>query len=153
MTMLVSLLWLGLVAADDPGAGPAGPKYREVTLTGKVVALTAALKERGIGADAEPVARQVVLKGDEGTITPLLSDEASRALFQDQRLRDRKAEIKGRRFPGLPYLQVTSFRVEEDGALRTPEYYCEVCAISVRAPKVCPCCQGPMVLRMKPEGP
>src|SRR5262249_18405774 len=109
---------LGLLAAP-----PEGPKSEPVTLTGKVVELTAALKGLDLPADPDPIAQQVVLQGDDGTITPLLSDDASRALFLDKRLRDRKIEIKGRRFAGLPYLRVTSFRVEEGGKLRTPEYF------------------------------
>jgi rubrerythrin len=51
---------------------------------------------------------------------------------------------------GVPYLEVTNIRVEEQGALRTPEYYCEVCTITVRYPQVCPCCQGEMELRFDP---
>lgn len=135
----------GLLAAEP------APKAENVTLSGKVLLLPDVLKALGIKADAPPVAGQAVLRSNDGNTTPLLSDEASRALFLDQRLRDRAIEIKGRRFAGLPYLQVISFRVEEDGKLRSPEYYCDVCTISVRYPQVCPCCQGPMVLRMKPE--
>jgi hypothetical protein len=51
----------------------------------------------------------------------------------------------------VPYVQVTTFQVERDGRLQTPEYYCTVCAITVRAPQTCPCCQGPMELRMRPD--
>jgi hypothetical protein len=124
-----------------------------VTLKGKVVTLAAALDavKVGVRADPEPIAKQVVLLGDDGMITPLFSDVASRALFQDERLRNRAAEIRGRRFPGVPYLQVVTFKVEQGGRLHTPEYYCNICTISVRYPQVCPCCQGPMELRMKPE--
>ncbi|HEY2158150.1 MAG TPA: hypothetical protein VGH33_21150, partial [Isosphaeraceae bacterium] len=89
---------------------------------------------------------------DDGAVVPLISDEASRALFLDKRLRDRKAEVAGRKVAGLPYLQVVNFKVEEGGAMRTPEYYCDICSIHVRYPQTCPCCQGPMVLQMKPEG-
>ncbi len=102
-------------------------------------------------ADLEPIAKQAVLLGEDGTITPLLSDEASRALFLDDRLRNRPAEVRGQRYAGVPYLQVINFKVEREGRLETPEYFCEVCAISVRYPQVCPCCQGPMELRMKPD--
>jgi hypothetical protein len=116
-----------------------------------VVALTAALKASGLRFDEEPVAKQMVLRDRDGAITPLLPDEASRALFLDARLRDRAIEIRGQRVQGLPYLQVISYKVEDHGRLRTPEYYCEICSISVRAPQICPCCQGPMELRMKPE--
>jgi hypothetical protein len=131
---------------------PAGEKAESVTLRGKVVELAEALKSKGINADPEPIAGQVVLVGDDGTMTPLLSDDASRALFQDKRLRGRKTEVDGLRRAGVPYLQVVMFKIEDEGAMRTPEYYCEICAIHVRYPQICPCCQGPMVLQMKPEG-
>ena len=123
-----------------------------VTLGGKVVELAEALKAKGVVADPGPIAGQVALVTVDGTIVPLLSDEASRALFQDKRLRDRRAEVVGLKTAGVPYLQVVNFKIEEDGALRTPEYYCEICSISVRYPQDCPCCQGPMVLQMKSEG-
>jgi hypothetical protein len=143
---------LGVAMMLFTGAGPARPKYETVTKTGKVVTLPSALKTLGVPADPEPIASQVVLLEEDGTITPLLSDEASRGLFRDERLRDRKAELTGRKYPGLPYLQVTTFKVDDHGVLRIPEYYCDVCAISVRYPQVCPCCQGPMELRMKSDG-
>lgn len=137
----------GRLSAGEPG--------QDVTLKGQVVTLWAALNAAkwNLRVDAEPIAKQVVLLGDDGQITPLFSDVASRALFQDDRLRNRVAEIRGKRFPGVPYLQVVSFKIEQDGKLRTPEYYCNICTISVRYPQVCPCCQGPMELRMKPERP
>jgi hypothetical protein len=129
--------------ADNPG--------QDVTLRGKVVLLSQALEARklGLNADSEPISKQVVLLSDDGTITPLLSDEASRALFLDGRLRSRRAELRGKRFPGVPYFQVITFRIEQDGRLQTPEYYCNICTIHVRFPQSCPCCQGPMELRMQ----
>jgi hypothetical protein len=145
------LLMSGLSLLLAPAATADAPE--PVTLTGKVVELRQALQGRGLAFDPEPVAKQVALLGDDGTITPLLSTDASRALFQDERLRNRSAEIKGNRFRNLPYLQVVSFQIEDHGKLCTPEYYCEICTISVRYPVICPCCQGPMVLRMKPEAP
>jgi len=126
----------------------AAPEHQEVTLTGMVRSLSDVLKDRELPADPEPIADQVVLEQGDGTIAPLLSDEASRALFQDKRLRGRKAEIRAWRYPGLPYLRVVSFRVDDQGTLRTPEYYCDVCTIHVRYPQPCPCCQGEMELRM-----
>jgi hypothetical protein len=126
---------------------------QDVTLRGKVMTLAAAFDavKLGLRADPESLAGQVVLLGDDGMITPLLSDQASRALFRDDRLRNRQAEIRGRRHLGLPYLQVVTFKVEQNGRLQTPEYYCNICTISVRYPQICPCCQGPMELRMKPQ--
>ena len=141
-----------LTIAIATAAGP-GSKPELVTLTGTVVFLPEALKSTGLAFDAPPISRQAVLKAENGGITPLLSDDASRALFEDQRLRHRKSEIIGRKHPGLPYFQVMSFKIEDEGKLRTPEYYCEICSISVRFPQICPCCQGDMILRMQPELP
>jgi hypothetical protein len=144
-----------LVLALRGDVGPQSAAAPEaVTLRGKVLTLSSALASRGltIKVDAEPIAKQVALVGDDGTIIPLLSDDASRALFLDARLRDCRAEVLGRRYAGVPYLQVMSFKVEREGKFQTPEYFCEVCSIHVRYPQVCPCCQGPMELQMKPDG-
>ncbi len=140
-----------MVAGLNGGRGAEVP-VQDVVLKGKVLTLAAALdaKKLGIRVDSEPTASAVVLMAADGTITPLLSDEASRALFLDKRLQNRPAELRGKRFGGVPYLQVVTFKVEEDGKLGTPEYCCNICTISVRFPQVCPCCQGPMELRMKP---
>ncbi len=145
----------GLLAAITLllGNGPQATKGAEVVLRGKVVTLGAALKALGVDArpDPETTAREPVLLGDDRTITPLFRDDASRALFLDERLRDRRVEVRGRRFPGVPYLQLSSFRVEHEGRLQTPEYFCSVCSITERAPRICPCCQGPMELRWQSE--
>jgi hypothetical protein len=143
--------WFALCLVQAaPGASASDAKTEAVTLTGRVVELATVLKESGLVCDTEPVAKQVVLRSDDGAIVPLLSDEGSRALFLDARLRNRPIEISARRHAGLPYLQVVSFRVNDHGQWRTPEYFCEVCTISVRYPQICPCCQGVMELRMKP---
>lgn len=145
-------VWL-LVAGPLVIAQEARPKPETVKKTGKVVFLASAMKTLGVPADLDPIAKQVVLIEDDQTITPLLSDESSRAFFLDERLRDRKVELTARKFSGFPYLQVVAFRIEEQGVMRTPEYYCEICSISVRFPQSCPCCQGTMEFRMKPEAP
>lgn len=157
--MLLSLPGIVVGLAIFASSGPtskvvASPGTTPVTLRGRVLMLPAALKSRGLDVkvDLEPIARQAVLLGEDGVITPLLSDDASRALFLDDTLRNRRAEVKCLRFQGVPYVQVLTFKVEYEGRLETPEYFCEICAISVRFPQICPCCQGPMVLRMKSEG-
>jgi hypothetical protein len=124
-----------------------------VTLQGKVVTLAEALQSRGLGLKLDPdsIAKQVVLLAEDGTVLPLLNDEGSRALFVDERLRNCRSEIKGRRFTGVPYIQVLSFKVELGGRLETPEYYCDICAISVPYPRICDCCQGPTTLRARPD--
>ena len=126
-------------------------KSEKATLSGKVVPLASVVGERRLKTDPEQAAIEVVLKTDDGTIVPLLRDDASRALFLDKRLRDRKTELVVKRHSGLPFVQVIVIRVEENGKLRIPEYYCDICTISVRDPRICPCCQGPMELRMRPE--
>jgi hypothetical protein len=144
---LLVLPWTG-----PPTSSPAS-KGVEVTLRGKFVTLGSALRSLGIDAKPDPAstASEVVLLGDDRSITPLFHDDASRAVFLDERLRDCRAELRGRRFPGVPYLQVSTFQVEQEGRLQTPEYFCSVCSITVGYPQVCPCCQGPMELRMKSD--
>jgi len=142
---------LVLIGAGPPTSPAAKPV--EVILRGKVVTLGSALRSLGMDVplDPESTAPEIVLLGDDRSITPLFRDEATKALFLDERLRDCRAELHGRRFPGVPYLQVSSFQIERDGRFQTPEYYCYVCSISVRAPQTCPCCQGPMEFRMRPD--
>ena len=149
MPVTLILLISVLLARDD------APKTTVLTATklGKVVTLAQALAPLGLTFDKEPVAKQMVLLEAGGTITPLLSDDASRAFFLDDRVRDRKVEIKGRLLKGSPYFQVVTFKIEDGGRLRTPEYYCEICSISVRYPQDCPCCQGALIYRMKPDEP
>jgi hypothetical protein len=145
---LVFLLALASAAWSDPTS-----PSELVTLRGKVVTLVQALQSRGLGLkpDPEPIAKQIVLLAEDGTVVPLLSDDGSRALFVDERLRNCPSEIKGRRFTGVPYIQVLSFKVELGGRLATPEYYCDICAISVPYPRICDCCQGPTTLRARPD--
>jgi hypothetical protein len=141
-----------LLGSGPPTSTPAA-KGVEVTLRGKFVTLGAALRSLGIEARPDPAstAGEVVLLGDDRSITPLFHDDASRAVFLDERLRDGRAEVHGRRFPGVPYLQVSTFQVEREGRFQTPEYFCGVCSISVGYLQDCPCCQGPMELRMKAD--
>lgn len=131
-----------LVEADQPAKSA-----REVVRTGKVVELSSSLVELGVVADEAMIAGQMVLKGDDGEVIPLLPSQASRALFLDDRLRDRPAEVKGLVHEGLPYLEVLNFRVQEQGTFQSPEYYCDICAIKARYPQACPCCQDTMELR------
>ncbi len=144
--------WIALLLSTLVAAAPeARPASESVTLSGTFLLFSEALKPSGIAFDSEPVAKQVVLKKDDGVIVPILSDDASRALFLDDRLRHHRAEVHARRYPGLPFLQVVSFKIDDQGTLRTPEYFCEICTISVRFPQICPCCQGDMILRFRDD--
>jgi hypothetical protein len=126
-------------------------KTDTITLVGSVLPFAEAVRPLGLVYDAEPVAKPVVLQGDDGSITPFFSDDASRALFQDERLQHRRTKLTARKYADLPYVQIVDFQVEDQGRFRTPEYFCEICTISVRYPQICPCCQGDMVLRMRPD--
>ena len=144
------------LAGDEP-TPQAKRKGETVTLTGRVVWLKDALERYDLKADAEALKDQLVLVGDDGTIHPLLKDDSSRAFFMDDRLRDRATRLTAKRFPGLPHILAITAKVESKDektdkiGMAEPEYYCDVCAISVRYPQICPCCQGPMELRMKFE--
>lgn len=145
---------LSLILPSQTLSKPDAPHqetYRLETYRGEVVMLTELPSLKNLVFDKEPVLKQVVLLQADGSFLPLLSDDASRALFIDKRVRNKKAELVARKHKGMPYLQVVSFKIESEGKLQTPEYYCEVCAISVRFPQDCPCCQGELIFRMKPE--
>lgn len=141
---------LVLLGAAPPASSP-GPA--EVTVRGRVLTLESALRTLDLDLKLDPgsASKQVVLLGEDRSILPLFRDEVTRALFEDDRLLNLRAELHGRRYPGVPYLKVSSVRVEHDGRFQVPEYFCDVCSISVRAPQICPCCQGPMVLQMRPD--
>lgn len=153
------IAWMVLALIALNGSGPAGldesdgaAEARTVTRSGQVIRLAEALEPLGVSAPQGPIADQVVLKTEGGEVIPLLFNVGSRAFFEDDRLRDRQAELVGREIEGLPYFQVVSSKVaDEQGTLRIPEYYCDICTISVRFDQPCPCCQAPMELRFKPE--
>ena len=139
---------LALFVAAPPPKPP-----ETVTLRGKVLMLTEALEARSWGSRPIPT-RRPSKPSFWLTMEPsprCLRMQTSRACSWMSVCADRNARVIGRRHPGLPYLQVVTIEVESDGKLRTPEYFCDVCTISVYYPQICPCCQGPMVLRMKPD--
>lgn len=138
---LILLTPLTSLSADDP---------QTETLSGQVKKLSQVLQDRQITVDPTLLDDQVVVESSDGTITPILPNAASKAFYLDERLRNRPAELTAWHHQGLPFLEIVSFRVEKDGKMRTPEYFCEVCTISVRYPQKCPCCQGPMELRYQP---
>lgn len=147
--LTTALLLLLASPADDPAPAPS---FEQVTLDGKVIPLTRALSNLSLPADPGPIADQYVLWTSDSQIIPLLSNAAGRAFFTDARLRDRPARITGRRHRGLPYLEPVAIQVQDsDSTWRTPEYFCDVCTISTRFDQICPCCQGPLVFRFRPE--
>lgn len=143
----------GLYVSSSAAPPPTSSPDSEVaaTVEGEALLLSELLRDRGISADSESASTAVVIRTKGGRILPLIRDEASRALFLDERLRHRPLVLKVREYPNLPFAQVMTIQVFEEGRPGVPEYYCEVCTISVRSPQICPCCQGPMELRMRPQ--
>jgi hypothetical protein len=118
---------------------------------GKVVLLQDALKRRGIKSFDE-FKKQVVLETDDGELIPIVPDWRGRALFQDERLRDRRVDLVGARKKGVPYLQVLMiFVFDEKGTRQYMDYWCDVCSIAMYEIKPCDCCQADIRLRLQPQ--
>jgi len=118
---------------------------------GKVVLLQEALKRRGIKS-LDEFTKQVALETDDGELIPIVPDWRGRALFQDERLRDRRLDLVGARKKGVPYLQVLMIFVFDDkGTRQYMDYWCDVCSIPMYEIKPCDCCQDDIRLRLQPQ--
>jgi hypothetical protein len=145
---------LGVVGTDSRAADPAAAKTSPVIVkqivSGKVVLLSPLLKEREIEHYPEELRGQVVLETRDGELLPIIPDWRGRALFQDERLRDRPVDLLVQRRPKSPYLQVLSvYTFDEQGARQLTDYWCDICAIPMYEIKDCECCQGPIRLRFQ----
>jgi len=153
----------------DPGAGDPAEKKQTLTtpvdtaqadarpkditkrlFSGKVLLAQEALKRRGIKV-AEEMKSQAVIETDAGRLIAIAADWRGRALYQDKRLRNRKVELVGYQRPGIPYLQVLIiYLIDEKGRRREMDYWCDICAIPMYEIKACECCQGDILLRLRP---
>lgn len=135
-------------AADDE---PEEDAVKEI-VSGKVVALRDALTRRGIKSYAEELKGQVVLVTRGGELIPIVPDWRGRALYQDERLRDRPVDLVVNRRKGVPWVQVLSIYTFDDKGVRNiTDYWCDVCSIPMYEIKDCECCQGPTRLRFRPQ--
>lgn len=135
--------------AKPPAKEDATPKE---LFSGKVVFLQEALKRRGVKA-AEEFKAQVVLETDAGELIPIVPDWRGRALFQDERLRNRQVDLIGSRQKAAPYLQVQMvFVFDEKGTRQYMDYWCDICSIAMYEMKPCDCCQEEIRLRLQPQG-
>ncbi|MBS0265887.1 MAG: hypothetical protein JSS02_28410 [Planctomycetes bacterium] len=124
---------------------------REI-LSGKVVLLVDALKSRGVKTYAEELKGQVVLVTSTKELVPIVPDWRGRALYQDERLRNRPVDLVVNRRPGIPWVQVLSiYTFDEHGKRQITDYWCDVCSIPMYEIKDCECCQGPTRLRFRPQ--
>jgi hypothetical protein len=137
-----------VIAGDDAKPAKAGKVYTSESLTGKVVWLAEALKERfGIKTDDDAAQAIVALEHSDGQLYPILKDPRGRAFHSDERLRDIDLELLVRRYPGSPMVQVVRvYAVKPDGKYEL-DYWCDVCSIAMYELKPCECCQGPTRLR------
>lgn len=153
-------LWLVLLAflvgswnvqSDEP-AKDAATKPKKQLFRGEVVLVPDALKQLGVKAYQDELKDQVGLLTPDKELLPILPDWRGRALFQDERLRNRRVEIIGHRKPGVPYLQVLSiYTFDESGARQFTDYWCDICSIPMYEIKPCDCCQQPIRLRFQPR--
>jgi hypothetical protein len=121
-------------------------------VSGKVLPLGEALKQRGIKSYAEEVKGQVVLVTRSGELIPIVPDWRGRAFYQDERLRNRPVDLVVNRRAGVPWVQVISiYTFDEKGVRNITDYWCDICAIPMYEIKDCECCQGPTRLRFRPQ--
>src|SRR5579863_2201444 len=85
---------------------------------GKVLLLGDALKLRHIKSYVEEIKGQVVLVTKGGEMVPIVPDWRGRALFQDERLRNRPVDLVVNRRPGVPWVQVLSIYTFDDKGVR-----------------------------------
>ncbi len=123
---------------------------REV-FSGQVVMLQAALKKRGIKS-GEEIKDQVVLVTKSGELWPIVPDWRGRALYQDERLRNRPVDLVCKRTPGVPWLQVLSiYSFDKKGTRQITDYWCDICSIPMYEIKPCDCCQAEIRLRFRDQ--
>jgi hypothetical protein len=136
--------------SDDAGGAPDEPVKSIVS--GKVIPLVEALKQRGIKTYTEEIKDQVVLVTRTGEILPIVPDWRGRAFYQDEHLRNRPVDLVVNRHKGVPWLQVLSIYVFDENDVRSiMDYWCDICAIPMYEIKECECCQGPTRLRLRPQ--
>jgi hypothetical protein len=136
-------------AGDDE---PHDDTVVKTVVSGKVLSLGEALKQRGIKSYAEEVKGQVVLVTRSGDLVPIVPDWRGRAFYQDERLRNRPVDLVVNRRAGVPWVQVLSiYTFDEKGVRNVTDYWCDICAIPMYEIKDCECCQGPTRLRFRPQ--
>jgi hypothetical protein len=134
-----------LVAVATPPVP--SPKEANVTLEGKVVPVSEALKADGalLDRDAEPA--WLALSQADGKLIPLVKDAGSRMFFKDKQLLNRSMRLTGRRVGNGAFFQVVSVRSVIKGKVHEPYYWCDICAIKRSEPNDCDCCGAPLEFR------
>jgi hypothetical protein len=92
----------------------------------------------------------LVLVGDDGSRHPITEDDASRMLFLDARLRERRLRLTAVVTPGSGALGVVYVQTVEGDQVLDVDYWCETCKISLNRPGPCYCCGEETTLRERP---
>mgnify|MGYP007059379399 CR=1 FL=1 len=133
---------------DQDKADEQQAQYETVSLRGKVVWMSDALKRRfGIEVDPDAAEQQVALETEDGRLIPLVKDFRGRGFHMDERLRDIPMELQMRIYEQSPVAQVVQVFTIKDGSKFELDYWCDICAIPMYELKACECCQGPTRLR------
>ncbi len=138
-------------AARETSPAPEKPKYRTVSLRGKVVWTADAMKRLfGVETDADAAHNSVSLETDDGRLYPIVKDARGRGFWKDPRIRDIDMELMVRQYDGSPWIQVIRVFVFKEGKKYQMDYWCDICAIPMFELKDCECCQGPIRIRLRP---
>ena len=92
------------------------------------------------------------MAADDGTLYPLVKDDASRMFFKDPALLNRPVHLMGRLIPGSTLFRVAQVRTVRKGDEYDVYYWCDVCSIRRGEKGICDCCGGPLELREEPVG-
>lgn len=144
--------WSVLAAPPEVERKKADSEPERIVLSGKVVLLADALKQRDIETYQPEIKGQVVLETKDGELVPVVPDWRGRAFYQDERLRQRPVDLVVHRRRGVPWVQVLSiYTFDEKGVRQITDYWCDICSIPMYEIKDCECCQGPVRLRFRPQ--
>lgn len=137
-----------VLAAPDPAKPKGKDAYETVSIRGKVVWLSDALKRRfQVDLDPDASKTQAVLETPAGELYPIIKEFRGRGFWTDDRLRDIDVELMARQYRGTKYLQVIRVYTWKKDQKYEFDYWCDICAIPMFELKECECCQGPIRTR------
>ncbi len=150
--IVLAVAVLASIASRPSGAfvSPQQPA-RTITVEGVVKPATVKAAAKGQPGTAESQAETMAIIAVDGRQIAIADDEGGRMFYLDPAMRGREVRLKLIERGGGKPAEVIQSEVRHEGRWRVPQYYCDVCTISVRYPQVCLCCQGPMEFRYKPE--
>ena len=120
------------------------PEAANLVVTGSLVCLDGAFKEKACGATPEILG----LKTTGGKVYPLKKHENVDALFVEKRLQTREFRLTLRKEEASsPWFELVKAQFIRGGKVYDFHYFCEVCNITTHAPGICLCCREPTEYR------